>query len=333
MPELPDLVHVERKLNEAVVGWTISAIRVGDPTVFRIMVAEPFPAVLQGRSVATIERRGHFIVFGLEPALTLAVNCMLAGKFQLANPGDKVPKSMALGLTLTPPGGASTTARELRYLDDIRMGKIYVVPTDRVNEVPVLSTLGIDLLSPAFTLDVFRGLARKRRDQVRPFLMDKSTLASIGNAYADEILFAARLHPKTFVRKLSPDDIDRLYAAIGDVTRRAIDEIDGRDEAIEIKVRDFLSVRGRTGQPCPACGTKLRAVRVGDGDAVFCPQCQPATRTLFVDWGKLNPQPKPEGEAATSAKPAPQLPASLVRAPASAPAAKRSSPSRRRPRG
>jgi formamidopyrimidine-DNA glycosylase len=322
VPELPDLVHVERKLNDAVVGWTISAIRVGDPTVFRIMVSEPFPGVLQGRTLASIERRGHFIVFGLQPALTLAVNCMLAGKFQLANPGDKVPKSMALGLTLTPPGGATaaTPERDLRYLDDIRMGKIYVVPTDRVGEVPVLNNLGVDLLSPAFTLELFRGLARKRRDQVRPFLMDKSALASIGNAYADEILFAARLHPKTFVRKLSPDDIDRLYAAIGDVTRRAIDEIDGRDEAIEVKVRDFLSVRGRTGQPCPTCGTKLRAVRVGDGDAVFCPQCQPATRALFVDWGKLNAPP--------ADAPAPDA------APAAAPTVKkRSSPPRRRPRG
>jgi ribosomal protein S13 len=169
-------------------------------------------------------------------------------------------------------------------------------------------------------------------------LMDKSALASIGNAYADEILFAARLHPKTFVRKLSPDDIDRLYAAIGDVTRRAIDEIDGRDEAIEVKVRDFLSVRGRTGLPCPTCGTTLRAVRVGDGDAVFCPSCQPATRALFVDWAKLNaarppgdPPEKAPGEAADQASPASaSKPAGAAKPGA---ATRRSSPSRRPSRG
>jgi formamidopyrimidine-DNA glycosylase len=330
VPELPDLVHVERKLNEAVAGWTIRAIRVGDPTVLRVMVPEPFPAVLQDRTLASITRRGHFIVFGLQPPLTLAVNCMLAGKFQLASPGDKIPRALALALTLEPPGGATAErpARDLRYLDDVRMGKIYVAPPERLGEVPQLGTLGIDLLSPAFTLDAFRALARKRRDQVRPFLMDKSALASIGNAYADEILFAARLHPKTFVRKLSPEDIDRLYAAIGDVTRRAIDEIDGRDEAIEVKVRDFLSVRGRTGQPCPTCGTTLRAVRVGDSDSVFCPQCQPATRALFVDWGKLN--------AASGAVPPgapPAAPPDAAIKPGGPGAAKRSSPPRRRPRG
>ena len=192
-----------------------------------------------------------------------------------------------MALRLDPRPDTSEPPLELRYLDEKRMGKVYVVPRARLAEVPVLGRLGVDLLSPAFTLETFRDLARKRRDQVRQFLMDKSALASIGNAYADEILFAARLHPKTFTSKLSPEEIDRLYQAIGEVTRRAIEEIRRRDEPIEVKVRDFLSVRGRDGQPCPVCATTIRAVRVGDGDACFCPQCQPATRSLFVDWSKL----------------------------------------------
>ena len=143
------------------------------------------------------------------------------------------------------------------------------------------------MLSPAFDRTAFVALARKRRDQVRAFLMDKTALASIGNAYADEILFAARIHPKTMTRQLSDDDLGRLFEAIGGVLRHAIDEIERRAEPVDVKVRDFLSVRGRDGKPCPACGTTIRAVRVGDGDACFCPSCQPAARKLFVDWGKL----------------------------------------------
>jgi formamidopyrimidine-DNA glycosylase len=288
VPELPDLVHVERKLREAVEGWKIAAARVGDPTVLRVMVADAFPALLEGRVVKRIERRGHFMLFHLEPALALAVNCMLAGRFQLATPADKPAKSMALALTLTPPGGDAAAARDVRYVDDKRMGKIYVLTPDRIGEVPQLGTLGVDLLAPAFTLDAFRALARKRRDQVRAFLMDKSALASIGNAYADEILFAARIHPKTFVKKLAPEEIDRLYTAVNEVTAAAIAEVAARDEPIDVKVRDFLSVRGRAGEPCRVCRTTLRAVRVGDSDSVFCPHCQPATRALFVDWGKLS---------------------------------------------
>ena len=114
--------------------------------------------------------------------------------------------------------------------------------------------------------------------------MDKRALASIGNAYADEILFAARLHPKTFCNKLDAAALDALYEAIRAVLREAIAEIRRRDEPIDVKVRDFLKVRGRDGKPCLVCGTTIRAVRVGDGDACFCPSCQPETRKLFVNW-------------------------------------------------
>jgi formamidopyrimidine-DNA glycosylase len=288
MPELPDLVHVERKLQEALLGRRVAAARTGDPTVLRIMVAEPFPDLLVGRAFTSVERRGHFMCFGLEGDLVLAINCMLTGRFQLAAPEkSKAAQSLAVALLLEPARGSADPTLELRYLDEKRMGKVYVVPRPRLEEVPVLGRLGVDLLSEGFTLEAFRRIARKRRDQVRQFLMDKTALASIGNAYADEILFAARLHPKTFTNKLAPADIDRLYQAIVEVTRGAIEEIRRRDEPVEVKVRDFLAVRGRDGKPCPACGTTIRSVRVGDGDACFCPRCQPATRPLFVDWSKL----------------------------------------------
>ena len=285
MPELPDLVHIERKLREALLGRTVTAARAGDPTVLRIMVSLPFPDTLVGRRFDSVVRRGHFMCIGLDGGLTLAINLMLVGRFYLAAPDGRGPKSMALALECTARDDAPPI--ELRYVDDKRMGKIYVVPSDQLNEVPVLGSLGVDITSKEFTLAEFRKLAKRRRDQVRQFLMDKTSLASIGNAYADEILFAARLHPKTFVKKLAPEEVDRLYTAIREVTTNAIEVIAKRDEPVEVKVRDFLAVRGRAGKPCPTCGTTIREVRVGDGDACFCPQCQPPTRALFVDWSKI----------------------------------------------
>ena len=136
--------------------------------------------------------------------------------------------------------------------------------------------------------------------------MDKRALASIGNAYADEILFAAGIHPKTFCNKLAPAEIDALHAAIGRVLTEAIAEIRKRDEPIEVKVRDFLKVRGRDGKPCLVCGTTIRAVRVGDGDACFCPHCQRETRKLFVNWTRLNDAPAP-GRASAYRKIAPAV--------------------------
>ncbi len=290
MPELPDLVHVEAGLRAAVVGKRIASARTGDPTVLRIMVTEPFPAVLAGRTLAAVERRGHFMRFALDNDLVVVVNAMLVGRYRLVPPraagaepakAKKDPRSLGLALVFE-------GAPELHYLDDKRMGKVYVARAADEATIPIYGQLGADVLSPAFTREAFGKLIARRRDQVRAFLMDKRALASIGNAYADEILFAAGLHPKTFCNKLAPADVDALHAAIGRVLTDAIAEIRGRDEPIEIKVRDFLKVRGRDGKPCVVCGTTIRAVRVGDGDACFCPHCQRETRKLFVNWTRLN---------------------------------------------
>ena len=272
MPELPDLVHVEKGLRRAVVGKRITAARTGDPTVLRVMVPEPFPDVLAGRRIEAVDRRGHFMRFTLDGGLVIVVNAMLAGKYKLIAPeaGATRKDPRALGLAL-----ALEDAPELQYIDDKRMGKVYVARAADEDKIPVYGKLGLDLTSPAFTREAFGKAIAKRRDQVRAFLMDKGALASIGNAYADEILFAAGLHPKTFCNKLDAAAVDALYAAIGRVLADAIAEIERRDEPIEIKVRDFLKVRGRDGKPCLVCGTTIRAVRVGDGDACFCPNSSP----------------------------------------------------------
>src|SRR5580765_257027 len=290
MPELPDLVHVEAELRAALAGKRITAARTGDPTVLRVMVTDPFPAVLVGRTLAGVERRGHFMRFALSDGLVVVVNAMLVGRYRLVPPGGepnkKDPRSLGLALVFE-------NAPELQYLDDKRMGKVYVARAADEGTIPIYGQLGADVLAPAFTRDAFAALIARRRDQVRAFLMDKRALASIGNAYADEILFAAGIHPKTFCNKLAPPEIDALFAAIGRVLRDAIAEIRRRDEPIEIKVRDFLKVRGRDGKPCLVCGTTIRAVRVGDGDACFCPHCQRETRKLFVNWTRLNDAPPP----------------------------------------
>jgi formamidopyrimidine-DNA glycosylase len=280
MPELPDLVHIEAKLQESVRGHRIAAARTGDPLVLRIMVRDPFPNVLVGQTVRSVERHGHFMCLGLDGQLLIVVNLMLAGRFQLVPADGKTPRAMALSLEMD-------DGRELRIIDDKHMAKVYVSTRTDATQIPIFGKLGVEILSPAFTREAFGKLIAKRRDQVRQFLMDKTAIASVGNAYADEILFAARLHPKTFCNKLAPEEIERLYAAIGQVMRDAVAEIARRDPAIDTKLRDFLAVRGRDGKPCKVCGTTIRAVRVGDGDACFCPSCQPTGRKLFVDFSKL----------------------------------------------
>jgi formamidopyrimidine-DNA glycosylase len=272
VPELPDLLYILARLEERLVGREATSERVAEPVILRFAVRGNL-SLLLGRVLAEVVRKSHFLVFRFE-GLDLAVNPMLAGRFRLAEPGG--PDERSLGFAL----GFDDV--ELRYLDDKKMGKAYLIATDDWKAIPGMQTGGVDILSPEFTRERFVSLLKHRRDQVRAFLLDKKALDSLGNAYADEVLFEAGIHPKTFCRKLSHDDAVRLHDAIVRVMQEAVAEVAGRAEPIEVKIRDFLKVRRK--ETCPRCGSKIRTAGVRGMDAWFCPRCQPATRAGLVDW-------------------------------------------------
>ena len=274
MPELPELLHVQSKLRQRLVGQVVSSERVREPVVLRFAVRGNL-SLLLGRKLQEVARKAHFLVFRLE-GLDLAVNPMLAGRFRLAAPGDKDEAALAFAL------GFGDI--ELRYLDDKKMGKAYLISSGDFRAIPGMQAGGVDILSPEFTRERFVSLLKHRRDQIRVFLLDKKALDSLGNAYADEVLFEAGIHPKTWCRTLSHDDGTRLHAAIVRVMTAAVAEVAQRDEPIEVKVRDFLKVRMK--ETCPRCGGKIRRAGVKGMDSYFCPTCQPTTRAGFVDWTK-----------------------------------------------
>jgi formamidopyrimidine-DNA glycosylase len=272
MPELPDLLYILARLRERLLGRTVTSERVREPVVLRFTVRGNL-SLLLGRALADVFRKSHFLVFRFD-GLDLAVNPMLAGRFRLSEPGaaDEGTLAFALGF-----GDV-----ELRYLDDKKMGKAYLIANDDWRAIPGLQTGGVDILSPEFSRERFVSLLKRRRDQVRVFLLDKKALDSLGNAYADEVLFEAGIHPKTFCRSLSHDEGVRLHEAIVKVMQDAVAEVAGRAEPIDVKVRDFLKVRRK--DVCPRCGSKLRTAGVKGMDSWFCPHCQPARRPGFVDW-------------------------------------------------
>jgi len=276
MPELPELLHAQAKLRGRLRGLHVRRERVKEPVVLRFCVPGNL-SLLLGRALQDVMRKSHFLAFRFE-GLDLAVNPMLAGRFRLAAPGDKDERSLSFALEFE--GGAEPV--ELRYVDDKDMGKAYLIATDDWRAIPGMQTGGVDILSTGFTAERFVSLLKHRRDQVRVFLLDKKALDSLGNAYADEVLFEAGIHPKTWCRQLSRDDALRLHAAILKVMTEAVQEVARRDEPIEVKVRDFLKVRRK--DTCPRCGSKLRIAGVHGMDSYFCPNCQPETRSGLVDW-------------------------------------------------
>jgi formamidopyrimidine-DNA glycosylase len=286
MPERPELDYVVPILARELVGKAIVALRVDTPVVLRVALRESAQELLPGAVIERVTRRAHFVLFDLrgagDRALTLAVAPMLAGRFSLDPPTRKRPADLALSLELS-------DGRELRYRDDVQMGKAYVIVAGAWAQVPGLAHVGVDVLDrKAFTRPVFRALCKQRRDQAKVFLMDKSALDSMGNAYADEALFEAKIHPKTFVRSLSPEQIDALHDAIVTVLRDATAEVARRAPPLDEKVRDFLKVRNRHGKPCPRCGATIRKAGVHGHDAFFCPECQPDGRaSSIVDFRRI----------------------------------------------
>ncbi|HVN85851.1 MAG TPA: DNA-formamidopyrimidine glycosylase family protein [Candidatus Binatia bacterium] len=291
MPERPDLEYVIPILHRELTGRRITGVRVRKPVVLRILIDGAPDSLFVGATFRAVTRRAHFVLFDFAAPrpLALAIAPMLAGRFALDRAPARTPADLALAWKLS-------DGRELRYRDDVQMGKVYVLAPDAWDSLPGLARVGVDVFDAGrFTAEVFGALAKQRRDQVKVFLMDKSAIDSMGNAYADEVLWEARIHPKRMTRSLDDDELERLRNAIVHVLRNATDTIAQRRPPLDEKLRDFLAVRGRAGQPCQRCGATIRTTRVRADDAHFCPQCQPDQRRRpFIDWRRVSGAPTDE---------------------------------------
>ncbi len=289
VPELPDLQYIVRKLGPRLIGRHIEQVTVREPIVIRMLLADGggFVQTLPGKSFEGLARRGPFLVFSLSGQIELIVHCMLAGRLQIAAAGEKPVPRVCFALRLSGPGatGSGRAAAEwLRYADEKKMGKVYLTAAGSYAQIPGFREQGVDILSEDFTFERFDAIMGSRRHQARVFLMDQAALSAIGNAYADEILFAAGIHPKTSCISLSAQERRKLYESIRSVIAWAIAEVEKADQPIEVKVREHVRVRGRKDEPCPVCGSTIRRAGVLGYDAFYCPKCQPATRMQAIPW-------------------------------------------------
>lgn len=253
---------MQERIGQALVGHTIVAVRVGDPIVLRAL--RPADELLVGRTLRAVTHRGKFLIFTFD-GIVMIVNPMLAGIFSLQPSGAKATKDTHLRLEFD--GGI-----ELRYRDEVRMGKIYLGM-----EAPGLAEIGPDAGTIAWSASEFAVRARAKRSEVRNLLQDQTFVSGIGNAYADEILWDAMLHPKRRVGSLSPAEMTRLFRSLRSVVARGLAEVESAmPPALGAKPRGHLRVRGRAGTACPRCGTTIMRRRKGLDDVDLCPVCQPA---------------------------------------------------------
>jgi formamidopyrimidine-DNA glycosylase len=290
VPELPDLTIVAEALHAAVAGRPIVAAAAPGPLAVRGTPEEL--QALVGQAVAGVRRRGKFLVMELERDRVI-VNPMLTGRFQLAAPKVRLPPKTAFILAFGPRTSApasvagwttgaswmpADSARaELRYRDPTQMGKVYLLPAGIDREVAGFGSgeLGPDADDPVLDLETWRARIRPFRGELKSLLRNQAFVAGIGNAYADEILHAARLLPTRRRSSLADEEIDELYHATRRVLGNAIAILRERvPPTFEVQVRDFLAVHLKGGTPCPRCGTRISEIKAGGFVTSFCRGCQ-----------------------------------------------------------
>ena len=199
----------------------------------------------------------------------LVVNAMLVGRFLHVPPERKRHARTCFTLTLS-------DGCELRYVDQRLMGNVYLVRQEELDQLPQLCEMGPDVLDPALDETAFLERLKRYRGQVKNVLVNAEFVAGIGNAYADEVLFVAQVHPFTMVSALSEERRRGLYRALHEVLDWAIPivaEEMGEDTAK--KPRDFLRVPRKSGEACPVCGATISEVSLNRRVTSFCRQCQP----------------------------------------------------------
>ena len=273
MPELPELEIVRDVLQRRLVGRRIMEVSLspkGGPIVVRDLTGHGFREGLKGRLIESVQRRGKFLLFGLSsetgPPLTLAVNPKLTGRLQLSAPAGKKAGPVHVTLHFEAP------TEELRYVDQKRMGQLYL--TTELAAIPTFAEMGPDALEAS--PEIFRTRLRRFRGEIKGVLSREQFLAGIGNAYSDEILWQARLHPYRKVSSMTPEEIDRLYTAMSVTLRESIKKVEAAmGEDIHLKPRDFFAVHMRGGQACPRCGGRISEITAQDRITNFCRTCQP----------------------------------------------------------
>jgi formamidopyrimidine-DNA glycosylase len=280
MPELPEVETVVRGLRSTLPGRGIVSIRLGktdfidDP----IALGESLP----GRRIAAVERIGKFIHLRLAPnehdradtPSQLIVHLGMTGRLVVREASDPAPPHTHVFFELD-------DGRELRYTDIRRFGQMLVMPDAKVEELR--SRLGEDAL--AISADEFRRRLASRRARIKALLLDQSVLRGVGNIYADESLWRARLHPARLAANLTKDEASRLHQAVqrvlGDAIRLRGSSIsdfvdsDGQPGGYQ----KWHRVYGRKDEPCYRCKSPIRRIIVAGRSSHFCPRCQPAPRT------------------------------------------------------
>jgi len=273
MPELPEVEHVVRALR-SVTGRTIEAAQLKLARTAPTISARSFARKLKGARIEGVTRRGKYILIEMDHGRVLLVHLRMTGKFVRVSAEQKLPPY----------------AHAIFYLDDEsilafcdmrQFGRMNLLSADTVHDSRELSILAPEPFSESFSIDQFRETLSRSRRSLKQLLLDQTKVLGLGNIYASEALFLARISPFAIAARISKQRAIRLHEAIQQILEEAIAEgstlrIDLQDEAGSYigSSERFWRVYEREDEPCVKCGTRIRRVVQGGRSTYYCPKCQ-----------------------------------------------------------
>jgi formamidopyrimidine-DNA glycosylase len=287
MPELPEVETVRAGLERHVVGRTVADVQVLHPRVVRRDLAGPagFAAAMAGRSVKRAERRGKYLWLALDDDEALLAHLGMSGQLLVGDPDRPLSPHVRARFTFTD-GGA-----DLRFTDQRTFGHLMLVPfaradVDDARELPApIAHIAPDPMEAAFDAGDFAARLTRRHTGVKRALLDQSLISGVGNIYADEALWRARLHWARPTETLRRGEVSRLLEAVREVLSEALIAGGTSFDALYVNVNGesgyfdrSLQAYGREGEPCSRCGTPIRRDAFMNRSSYSCPHCQPRPR-------------------------------------------------------
>jgi formamidopyrimidine-DNA glycosylase len=287
VPELPEVEVVRRGLAQWVAGRTVATVEISHPRAVRrhLEGAEHFVAAVTGRTFTAAHRRGKYLWLpladedGTVADRALVAHLGMSGQLLVEKPSAPVETHLRARFTFTDGG------RELRFVDQRTFGGL-AVEESRGDGIPQrLAHIAIDPLEPSFDADEFSAALRRRHTEVKRALLDQTLIGGVGNIYADEALWRARLHGARPTDKLTRGQVVDLLDGVRDVLGEALAQGGTSFDSLYVDVNGqsgyfsrFLAVYGQADRPCPRCGTPIRREPFMNRSSYSCPQCQPRPR-------------------------------------------------------
>jgi formamidopyrimidine-DNA glycosylase len=277
MPELPEVETIRRHLAPLVEGRRIAALQVLDPRWSRPLAPAELAAAVEGRRVERLGRRGKYFEWELSDEVFLLMHLRMTGTLLYAAPEPAPHTRVRLRLD---DGG------EVLFTDPRRFGTGELALGGEARDAFFAARLGVEPLGEGFSGEHLYALSRGRRAPIKAFLLDQRRVAGVGNIYADEALFAARIHPLRPAGRITRAQAAALRDAVVAALEAGIEAKgatidDFRDpDGVSGTFQDTFRVHLRAGRPCPVCATPVVKLRAAGRGTYVCPRCQPKPRVL-----------------------------------------------------